>query len=126
MKLLNILRAVTVINLLVASGFSVAGIIKPALILPLEVDPGKAYLILALYAGARTIPLTIAVIFSVFNQKLNLLFTLAVLAGVIQLFDGFIGFLQNDLSKVLGPFSIAFVQFIVVYLASKRKEDLIE
>lgn len=125
MKTLTLLKIVTVVNLLVATGFSVAGIINPALILPPGIDTDKRFLILALYAGARTIPLAIITIFTVFNKNWNTLFTLAILAGTIQLLDGFIGLLQNDLSKILGPFVIAVIQFAVVYAARNSKQNIV-
>jgi hypothetical protein len=47
----------TAINVLVASGFSIVGIIRPEYLLPAGSAPTQASLILALYAAARTIPL---------------------------------------------------------------------
>ena len=120
MKTLTPLKLITVINVLIATGFSVAGMVNPALVLPAEVTADKGFLILGLYAAARTIPLTVVTIFSITNKRFNTIFTLAFLAGIIQLLDAFVGLLQNDLSKVLGPLVIALVQFVVLYLSRKQ------
>jgi hypothetical protein len=42
---------------LVASGFSIAAIIRPQYLVPAESVPTEASLLLAMYATARTIPL---------------------------------------------------------------------
>jgi hypothetical protein len=41
---------------------------------------------------------------------------LAVLAGIIQFSDGFIGLYQRDLSKVIGPFVLAALTFIGIFM----------
>jgi hypothetical protein len=123
MKALTFLRIVTIINLLVATGFSVAGMINPDLILPAGINTEKAITIFALYAGARTIPLLIVTIVSVINNRRGALVTLAFLAGTIQLLDGFIGIYQHDTSKSLGPFVIAIIQFVALYLTVKTSNS---
>ncbi len=121
MKALTFLKIVTTVNVLVAAGFSVAGIINPASILPVDISADKAIAIFALYAAARTIPLAAATIIFVFGKRRDGLFTLAFLAGVAQLLDGFIGIYQHDVSKTAGPFFIAVVTFIALYLSVKGK-----
>lgn len=116
MKAITFLKAITVLNVLVATGFSVAGILNPFSILPANVTTDKAITIFALYAGARTIPVITLTIISVFSKRWNTFITLAVLVGLIQLLDGFIGIYQQDLSKTGGPFIIATMQFVAIYL----------
>lgn len=122
MKALTFLKITTVLNVLVATGFSVAGMLSPFLILPANVTTDKAITIFALYAGARTIPIVVLTIMSVFSKHWNAFITLAVLAGVIQFLDGFIGIYQQDLSKTVGPFIIATIQFIAIYLAVRKND----
>lgn len=49
--------ALTALNVVVASGFSIAGLIKPELVLPAGATSTDASAIFAMYAAARTIPL---------------------------------------------------------------------
>src|SRR5258708_35636354 len=56
-KAIRLAALVTAINVLVASGFVIAAIIRPQLVVPAGSVPTEASLILALYAAARTIPL---------------------------------------------------------------------
>jgi len=120
MKALTFLKIATVLNVLVATGFSLAGILSPFVILPANITADKAITIYALYAGARTIPLVTLTIMSLFNKHWNALITLAVLAGLMQFLDGFIGIYEQDPSKSVGPFIIATIQFIAIYLAVRN------
>jgi hypothetical protein len=47
-------------NVLVASGFSIAAIVRPQHLVPAESVPTEASLLLAMYAAARKIPLALA------------------------------------------------------------------
>ena len=122
MKALTFLKIFTVLNLLVATGFSVAGMLSPFLILPANITTDKAITIFAFYAGARAIPIVILTIVSVFSKHWNAFITLAVLTGIMQFLDGFIGIYQQDLSKAAGPFIIATIQFVAIYLAVRRND----
>jgi ABC-type polysaccharide/polyol phosphate export permease len=44
------------------------------------------------------------------------LLLLAVLAAIIQFSDGFIGVYERDLSKVIGPFVLAALTFIGIFM----------
>lgn len=123
MKALNFLKVITLINVTVAAGFSVAGMLNPGLIVPAHAGAGKGMAVFALYAGARTLPFAIIAILSIFNKQWNALITLAVLAGLIQLLDGFIGLCQHDLSKTIGPFIIALLEFAAIYLVLKSSRN---
>jgi hypothetical protein len=120
MKALPFLKIVTIVNLLVATGFSVAGLLSPGSILPTGISPEKAITIFALYAAARTIPLAAITIISIARKRGSVLITLALLAGIIQLLDGLVGIYQHDVSKSAGPFGIAIVEFVAIYFVMKN------
>ncbi|MBB6111792.1 hypothetical protein SAMN05421821_11473 [Mucilaginibacter lappiensis] len=122
MKALTFLKIITVLNVLISTGFSVAGIFNPFSILPAHITTDKAIAITTLYAGARTIPIATLAIISIFGKQWDAFITLAVLAGIIQFLDGFIGIYQHDVSKAAGPFFIATVQFVAIYLAGRRND----
>jgi hypothetical protein len=122
MKALTFLKIITVLNVLVATGFSVAGMLSPFLILPANVTTDKAITVYALYTGARTLPIVALTIMSAFSKHWNAFITLAVLAGVMQFLDGFIGAYKQDLYKTAGPFIIATIQFIAIYLAVRNND----
>jgi hypothetical protein len=107
---------VTAINVLVASGFSIVGIVRPQYLLPAGSVPTHASLILAMYAAARTIPLALFVLWSIYKQVAPALVLLGALAGAMQLLDAGIGLFEHDLGKCAGPLFIAVLQFFVVYL----------
>jgi hypothetical protein len=107
---------VTAINVLVASGFSIAAIIRPQYLLPAGSIPTEASLIMALYAAARTIPLALFALAAIYKRAAPALMILGTLAGVMQLLDAGIGLFEQDLGKCAGPLFIALVQFSVVYV----------
>jgi hypothetical protein len=107
---------VTAINVLVASGFSIAAIFRPQYLVPLESVPTEASLLLAMYAAASRIPLALLVLGAIFKQATPALLILGALAGAMQLLDAGIGLFEHDLGKCAGPLFIAVLQFLVVYL----------
>jgi len=117
MKALTFLKVFTVLNVLISTGFAIAGIVSPFLLLPANVTTDKAITIFALYAAARAVPIVILTVMSVFNQHWNAFLALAVLAGMMQLLDAFIGIYERDLSKTAGPIIIATIQFVAIYRA---------
>jgi hypothetical protein len=106
---------VTGVNVLVASGFSLAGLVSPESILPGADAPGDASLIFALYAAARTIPLALFVFLAIYRQSAKALLVLGTLAGVVQLLDAGVGVFQVDVGKTIGPLVIAALQFVAVF-----------
>ena len=58
-KAMRLASLVTAINVLVASGFSIAAIFRPEAVVPAGSIPTEAALLLAMYAAARTIPLAL-------------------------------------------------------------------
>ena len=115
-KAIRLASVVTAINVLVASGFSIVGIIHPQYLVPIESVRTQASLILAMYAAARTIPLALFAFGAIYKRAAHALLILGALAGTMQLLDAGIGLFERDPGKSGGPLFIAVLQFIVVYL----------
>src|SRR5580658_1112537 len=115
-KAMRLASVVTAINVLVAGGFSIVGIIHPQYLVPAESVPTQASLILAMYAAARTIPLALFALWAIYKQAAPALVLLGALAGAMQFLDAGIGLFEHDLGKCAGPLFIAVLQFYVVYL----------
>jgi hypothetical protein len=115
----RIASLVTAINVLVASGFSIAGLISPKSMLPAGYAPTEASFIFAMYAAARSIPLAFMALIAIYKQSEAALLILGTLAGFIQLLDAGVGLVQHDLGKAIGPFVIAAFQFFAVYLLNR-------
>src|SRR5277367_484143 len=109
---------VTAINVLVATGFSVAAIINPQYLVP-AAAPTEGSLLLAMYAAALRIPLALLVLGAVYKQAAPALLILGALAGAMQLLDAGIGLFEHDPGKCAGPLFIAALQFFAVYLLQK-------
>jgi len=107
---------VTAIDVLVASGFSIAAIIRPQILVPAESVRTQASLLLAMYAAPPRIPLALFVLGAIYKQATPALLILGALAGAMQLLDAGIGLFQHDLRKCAGPLFLAVLQFVVVYL----------
>ena len=115
-KAIRLASLVTAINVLIASGFSIAAIIRPQYLVPVESAPTEASLLLAMYAAAPRIPLALFALRAIYKQAMPALLTLGALAGAMQLLDAGIGLFEHDLGKCVGPLFIALLQFFVVYL----------
>ena len=115
-KAIRLASVVTAINVLVASGFSIVGIIRPQYLVPVESVRTQTSLILAMYAAARTIPLALFAFGAIFKRAAHALLILGALAGTMQLLDAGIGLFERDPGKSGGPLLIAVLQFLVVYL----------
>jgi hypothetical protein len=113
-KTMRIASVITAVNVMVASGFSIAGLISPASILPAHYVPTDASAIFAMYAAARTIPLAIITLVVIFKRSVAGLLILGTLAGVIQVLDCMVGIVQHDPGKIFGPLVIAALQFYAV------------
>jgi hypothetical protein len=111
---IGLASALTALNVVVASGFSIAGLIKPELILPAGAPPTDASVIFAMYAAARTIPLALITIGAIYRRSASALFVLGLLAGIIQFVDGAVGLLQHDVGKAVGPLFLAILQAYAV------------
>ena len=118
--------AVTIVNVLVSSGFAIAGLLAPRSILPADLVPTAAAAVFAAYAASRALPIAGGVVWAVARRSSSLVATLGAIAGSVQVLDGVVGLLQGDPSKVLGPWAIAVLQFgtIVWLIGSQgRKGD---
>jgi hypothetical protein len=113
-KAMRIASVITAVNVMVASGFSIAGLISPASILPAHYVPTEASAIFAMYAAARTIPLAVITPVAIFKRSVAGLLILGTLAGVIQVLDCMVGMVQHDPGKIFGPLVIAALQFYAV------------
>jgi hypothetical protein len=110
---------ITTINVLIASGFSIAGLVRPQSILPAGDAPTQASYIFAMYAAARTIPLALITLAAIYKRSTATVLVLGLLAGVIQFVDATVGILQHDLGKTAGPLVIAILQFFAIFVLGK-------
>ena len=118
-KVVWLASLVTAINVLVASGFSIAALVSPQSVLPAGSIPTESSTLFALYAAARTIPLALITLSVIYLRATSALLVLGMLAGAIQLLDAGIGLFQHDPGKFAGPFFIAAIQFSVVLLLNR-------
>src|SRR6202044_1899309 len=115
-KAIRLASLVTAVDVLVASGFSIAAIIRPQYLLPAESVPTEGSVLLAMYAAAPRIPLALFVLGAIYKQGTPALLILGALAGAMQLLDAGIGLYEHDPGKCAGPIFIAPLQFSGVYL----------
>ena len=101
-KAIRLASLVTAINVLVASGFSIAAIISPQYLIPAAV-PTEASLLLAMYAAAPRIPLALFALGAIYKRSMPALLLLGALAGAMQLLYAGIGLFDHDLGNALGP-----------------------
>ena len=121
---LRVASLVTALNVVVACGFSVAGILNPSAILPPSASPTTASEIFALYAAARTVPLALITLATL--GRMSWILPLGTLAGATQLLDAGIGIFQHDLGKTIGPLLIAVLQVLALLnLVRHRNKDSI-
>ena len=106
---------VTALNVLVASGFAIAGIVSPQSLLPPGAVPTQASLLFALYAAARGIPLALVTLAVIYRRSSSALIVLGLLAGIIQLADAAIGIFEHDPGKTFGPLIIAGLEFYAIF-----------
>jgi hypothetical protein len=118
-KAIRLASLVTAINVLVASGFTIAAVIRPQYLIPAKFGPTEVSLLLAMYVAARTIPLALFALGAIYKQATPALLILGALAGAMQLLDAGIGLFEHDLQKCAGPLVIAVLQFFVVYQLHK-------
>ena len=114
-KAMRLASVVTVINVLVATGFSIAATINPQYLVPAAV-PTEASLLLAMYAAAPRIALALFTLGAIYKQSMPALLPRGALTGAMQLLDAGIGLFEHDPGKCAGPLFIAALQFFVVYL----------
>ncbi|WP_426437139.1 hypothetical protein [Bradyrhizobium genosp. P] len=109
---LRIASLVTATNVIVACGFSIAGLLSPSAILPAGAFPTAASQTFAMYAAARAVPLTLITLAKL-GQRTWIL-PLGTLAGFAQLLDAGVGVFQHDVGKTIGPLFLAILQFMAL------------
>jgi hypothetical protein len=119
---MGLASALTALNVLVASGFSIAGLIKPELVLPTGATPTNASAVFAMYAAARTIPLALITMVAIYKCSASALLVLGLLAGIIQFGDAAVGLLQQDIGKTVGPLFLAVLQAYAVAIFWKASK----
>ena len=111
--------AITALNVLVASGFSIAGLLKPEYVLPAGSVQTQASLIFAMYAAARTLPLALLALAAIYQRSPSSLKVLGLLAGFIQFADAAVGLYQHDIGKTIGPLVLGALQMYAVWILRK-------
>ncbi|HWK05909.1 MAG TPA: hypothetical protein VNS58_19845 [Puia sp.] len=124
MKSRIILKTVTLISVLVSCGFSVIGIVRPELLVSPALGHNSTLVVLASYAAARSIAIAAVCIFTLFGKKREPLYTIAVLAALVQFFDVFVGIYEGDISKAAGPLILAFLGSISIYYVFKSPDTV--
>jgi hypothetical protein len=111
---IRLASALTALNVVVASVYSIAGLLKPELVLPAGATPTDASAMFAMYAAARTIPLALITLMAIYKGFASALVVLGLLAGTIQFVDAAVGLLQHDLAKTVGPLVLGILQMYAV------------
>ncbi|MEO5805916.1 hypothetical protein [Devosia sp.] len=114
--LMVLLMIVTVINVVVAAGFSLAGVFFPGFIVKDGEDSHTAR-VFALYGVARSVPLLVVVLWAVFKGSMPGLIWLGALAEIIQLVDAAVGTQTGDKIKIYGSLGLGIAQLAIVVLA---------
>lgn len=113
--MLALLIIVTIINALVATGFSLAGVFFPGFIVK-GGESSHTARVFALYGLARSLPLFAIVLWAAFRADATALLWLGTLAGIIQLADAGVGTQTHDIIKVWGPLALGLAQMAAVLL----------
>jgi len=113
-RAIRVASVITAVNVIIAGGFSIAGLISPASILPAHYVPTNASSVFALYAAARTLPLAVITLVVIIKRSASAMLILGTLAGVVQALDCAVGIVQRDPGKIFGPLVIAILQFYAV------------
>jgi hypothetical protein len=101
---------ITLANVTVASGFALAGLVRPEAVVPGATLADSTARVFAMYAAARTFPLALAVLAGAWRRAPIAMVVLGGLAGVIQFADALVGMACGDLGKTFGPLAISAVQ----------------
>ena len=117
---MRLASAITALNVLVASGFSIAGLLKPEYVLPAGSVQTQASFIFAMYAAARTLPLAMMASVAIYQRSSSNLRVLGLLAGFIQFADGAVGLYEHDIGKTIGPLILGVLQ---MYAISNLRKD---
>jgi hypothetical protein len=116
---IRLASVITALTVLVASGFSIAGLFRPEYVLPAGSVQTQASLIFAMYAAARTLPLALMALAAIYQRSRSSLRVLGLLAGFIQFADAAVGFYQHDIGKTIGPLVLGALQIYAVWILRK-------
>jgi hypothetical protein len=116
---MRLASAITALNVLVASGFSIAGLFRAEYVLPAGSVPTQASFIFAMYAAARTLPLALMALAAIYQRSPSSLKVLGLLAGLIQFADAAIGLYQHDIGKTIGPLVLGALQMYATSILQK-------
>ena len=118
---LRLASVVTGVNVLVSASLAVIGLVDPLYMLPSGSVANEAAFTFALYAAARSIPLAVFVLVSIFMRFGRMLTVLGFLAGIIQFADMWVGIYESNLVKTIGPFLIGCIQLYAVWMLQNAK-----
>jgi hypothetical protein len=116
---MRLASAITALNVLIASGFSIAGLLKPEYVLPAGSVQTQASFIFAMYAAARTLPLAMMASVAIYQRSSSSLRVLGLLAGFIQFADGAVGLYEHDIGKTVGPLILGVLQMYAISILRK-------
>jgi hypothetical protein len=85
-------------------------------LLPAATPVNSGTIVFALFAAARSVPLAIVALFAITMRDKKPILILAVVGGLIQFADGFIGLYMHDLTKIIGPFLLAALTFAGIFM----------
>jgi len=127
MKSHIILKTVTVISVLVSCVFSIIGVVRPELLVSPALGHNHTLVVFCILCGEPFHAIAAVCVFSLFGKKKGPLFTIAILAALIQFFDAFVGIYEGDISKVAGPLILAFLGFYfdISRFQSSDKADIV-
>jgi hypothetical protein len=119
---MTILSGITLLNVLIALGFSTVGVLAPSAILPADMTPTPAATTFALYGFVRSAALAAAVLVAAVRRDARPLLWLGGLAGAIQCLDAAVGVYQADAGKIVGPLVIGAAQFGAIWQFARSKQ----
>jgi hypothetical protein len=74
-----------------------------------------------MYAAARTLPPVLVIVLSVILGSEARLIVLGTVAGAIQACDALVGFVTHDARRTIGPFVLAVLEGLAIYVINKRR-----
>jgi hypothetical protein len=105
------LYAITIVSVIASAGFAVAGLVRPTVVAPGQQTESSR--IFALYTFARAVPVALVTLAAMIWAPVVMVLWLSALAGLIQLFDGYVGTQLKNFRTTWGPIAIGIVQFAV-------------
>jgi hypothetical protein len=118
---MRLASVVTGFNVLFAASLAVVGLVDPLSMLPAGSVANDAAFTFALYAAARSIPLAVFVLVSIFMRFGRMLTVLGFLAGIIQFADMWVGIYEGNLLKTVAPFLLGCLQLYAVWVLQHAK-----